>query len=106
MAEYEEVAGEADEEDTPAPDMTPRQKLYASVQAYKQQEFQGLKDFAAALGSEQTQSLGEIPALPSFPEFDALPSYIARVKKLQAKKKELDRRREAVLRLCNSLLPS
>ena len=106
MADYEEVAGEADEEDTPVPEMTPRQKLYATVQAYKQQEFQGLKDFAAALGSEQAQSLGEEPVLPSYPEVEALPGYIARVKKLLAKKKELDRRRDNVLRKCSELFPS
>ena len=98
MADYEEVAGEADEEIAPQETIPPKQRLYNAVLGYRQADFQGLRDLAAALGSEQTQSLSKQE--PShFPELEKLPEYLAKVRNLLARKKDLERRREHMLRL-------
>ena len=102
MAEYQEVAGEADEEEVPQEALSPRKRLYRTVTDYRQTDFHNLKDLTAALGSEQTQSLGPTEE-PQFPELEQLPAYLAKVKRLVARKKELERRRDQVLRLKNSL---
>jgi len=103
MADYEEVAGEADEEDAPPQTLPPKERLYSAVLGYRQTDFQGLRDLAAALSSEQTQSLEKQEA-SSYPELEQLPEYLAKVRRLIARKKELERRREQVLRLKASLL--